>query len=202
MYCCPAKRNTHRNDKSTYVIHLDECPNDQESIGAIFSLWPFLLPWLRLDFPPTGAIESGLIAESPLLNPVASEICSMEIVPIEIRLTAVFYPRAASAAIWPARLVTNVFRLVKSLISLNSPVSFLSSHDCPLLFRQPIKFERGGVARFGITHFSRGDKLGLHSIRDVVPCRYTDSSKVLSLKSQIPAAHFCGIDRHEQPRDS
>ncbi|MCP4610412.1 MAG: hypothetical protein GY845_17005 [Planctomycetes bacterium] len=30
VYCCPAKRNTHRNGKSTYVIHMDECPNGQD----------------------------------------------------------------------------------------------------------------------------------------------------------------------------
>ncbi|MCI4625070.1 MAG: hypothetical protein L3V56_03820, partial [Candidatus Magnetoovum sp. WYHC-5] len=30
VFCCPIKRNTHRNGKSTYVAHIDECPQHQD----------------------------------------------------------------------------------------------------------------------------------------------------------------------------
>ncbi len=30
VFCCPVKRNTHRNGKSTYVAHIDECPQHQD----------------------------------------------------------------------------------------------------------------------------------------------------------------------------
>ncbi len=30
VYCCPAKRHTHRNGESTYVIHVNECPNGKD----------------------------------------------------------------------------------------------------------------------------------------------------------------------------
>ncbi len=54
VYCCPAKRNTHRNGKSTYVIHLDECPNDQDCKPES-SLGPFVYVKSETDprlFPP------------------------------------------------------------------------------------------------------------------------------------------------------
>ncbi len=30
VYCCSAKRNTHRNGKSTYIFHQCDCPNEQD----------------------------------------------------------------------------------------------------------------------------------------------------------------------------
>jgi hypothetical protein len=43
LYACPAKRNTHRNGKSVYVTHLNECPRGEDcqptsSIGPIVNI--------------------------------------------------------------------------------------------------------------------------------------------------------------------
>lgn len=41
VYTCPAKRHTHRNGRSLYVIHLDECPK-KEDCSPLSSLGPLV----------------------------------------------------------------------------------------------------------------------------------------------------------------
>jgi hypothetical protein len=49
VYCCPVKRNTHRDGKSVYVIHTDECPRHQDCQPAS-SLGP--LVYIKADTDP------------------------------------------------------------------------------------------------------------------------------------------------------
>ena len=53
-YCCPVKRNTHRDGKSVYISHLDECPNKKDcrpgaKMAPVIYLKPATDPRL---FPP------------------------------------------------------------------------------------------------------------------------------------------------------